>query len=174
MPDTETVTSAAPLLLRLQSITGWVAIAGGALALAVAGLVVVSILGRWLLDGPVSGDFEYVQMATAAAVFAWLPYTQARGGNIAVDTFSARLPRAVTTALDAFWCLAYAGTLAFGAVALMHGALDARQSGETTMMVQIPLWPIIAIVAVLCTLAAATAALTALLHFRGRGPGAWP
>ena len=34
--------------------------------------------------------------------------------------------------------------------------------------------PIIAIVAVLCTLAAATAALTALLHFRGRGPGAWP
>ena len=65
MPETENVTSAAPLLLRLQAITGWVAIAGGALALAVAGLVVVSILGRWLLDGPVSGDFEYVQMATA-------------------------------------------------------------------------------------------------------------
>ena len=33
-------------------------------------------------------------MATAIAVFAYLPYTQARRGNIMVDTFTSWLPRA--------------------------------------------------------------------------------
>jgi hypothetical protein len=77
-----------PLIERL---TARVAALGGALALAIAGLVVVSVLGRWLFSSPVEGDFEFVKMATAIAVFAYLPYTQARRGNIMVDTFTSRL-----------------------------------------------------------------------------------
>ena len=52
-------------------------------------------IGRWLLQlRPINGDFEMVQMATAIAVFSFLPYCQARRGNIVVDTFTSWLPRA--------------------------------------------------------------------------------
>ena len=65
----------------------------------------LSVLGRWLSGmplaaqvprrlGPINGDFELVQMATAIAVFSFLPYCQARRGNIVVDTFTSWLPRA--------------------------------------------------------------------------------
>lgn len=171
MTNADRDTSASPLLERLQAATGWVAVAGGVLALAVAVLATTSILGRWLLGQPISGDFEYVKMATAVAVFAYLPYTQARGGNIIVDTFTARVPARMTRALDAFWSLAYAAVLGFGTVALTRGTLDSIRSGETTMMVQIPLWPSIAVATALCGLTVAAAAITAFLHLHGRGPG---
>ena len=51
--------------------------------------------------GSIPGDFELVQMATALAVFAFLPLCQAHRGNIIVDTFTTRLPRRVRNALDA-------------------------------------------------------------------------
>jgi len=160
-----------PALARLQAATGWVAVAGGLLALGVAALAVASILGRWLLGQPIGGDFEYVKMATAVAVFAYLPYTQARGGNIIVDTFTRHLPASVTAALDAFWSLVYTAVLGFGTVALVRGTLDSIRSGETTMMAQVPLWPSIAVATALCALTFGAAAITTLLHLRGRGPG---
>ncbi|MGL4440449.1 MAG: TRAP transporter small permease subunit, partial [Bosea sp. (in: a-proteobacteria)] len=104
-----------PLIERL---TGPVAIFGGLLALAVAALVVVSVLGRWLFSMPVEGDFEFVKMATAIGVFAYLPYTQARRGNIMVDTFTGWMGEVAQNRLDAFWDLAYAAFMALCAYGL--------------------------------------------------------
>ena len=110
MTISETAQSAkVPIIERL---TARVAALGGALALAIAGLVVVSVLGRWLFSSPVEGDFEFVKMATAIAVFAYLPYTQARRGNIMVDTFTSRLSARTQARLDVGWDLAYAAFMA--------------------------------------------------------------
>ncbi|MEA2935840.1 MAG: hypothetical protein QOD74_2486, partial [Variibacter sp.] len=68
------------------------AIAGGLLLLAVAGIVVVSVLMRWLIGTSISGDIELVQIATALAVFSFLPLCQSHRGNIMVDTFTNKLP----------------------------------------------------------------------------------
>ena len=153
----------------LERWTGSVAVAGGLLALAVAMLVMASVLMRWLLNAPIDGDFEYVKMATAIAVFAYLPYTQARRGNIMVDTFTLNLPRRVCQRIDAFWDIAYALFMGFCAAALLNGTLDAIKSGETTMQRQIPLWPGIGLSMLLCALLAATAILTSLrLHRQAR------
>ena len=67
-----------PLIERLS---GAIALFGGLLLFCVAALVVVSVVGRWLSGtalastfpwlGPVNGDFEMVQMATAVAVFSF-------------------------------------------------------------------------------------------------------
>lgn len=138
-----------PLIERL---TGPIAIFGGILALGVAGLVVVSVLGRWLFSMPVEGDFEFVKMATAIAVFAYLPYTQARRGNIMVDTFTGWMGQGARDRLDAFWDLAYGAFMAFCTWGLFNGARDALRTGETTMAVQIAVWPAIALCAVLCAL----------------------
>lgn len=142
------------LLLRL---TGLIAMAGGLLALAVAVLVTVSVVGRWLYNAPIDGDFEFVKMATAIAVFAFLPFTQARGANIVVDSFTLRLPTRLNAAIDAFWSLGYGLFMGFVAYALATGTLESLRNGETTMQRQLPLWPSIGVSAALAGLLALTA-----------------
>jgi TRAP-type C4-dicarboxylate transport system permease small subunit len=144
----------------IERLASHVAIFGGVLALGVAGLVVVSVLGRWLFSMPVEGDFEFVKMATAIAVFAYLPYTQARRGNIMVDTFTGWMSTQLQNRIDAFWDLAYAGFMAVCAYGLFSGARDALRTGETTMQLQLVVWPAIALCAVLCGLLVFTCLFT--------------
>ncbi len=155
----------APLIER---ITGQIAILGGLLALGVAVLVVCSVLGRWLLAAPIEGDFEFVKMATAMAIFAYLPYTQARRGNIIVDTFTGWLPKRTVELIDAFWDLCYLAFMTFCAAGLIVGAAEAFTSRETTMQLQLLVWPVIAVCAGLCILLAITALITALRLIGGR------
>ncbi|MGL5115126.1 MAG: TRAP transporter small permease [Beijerinckiaceae bacterium] len=159
--------SGTPASDALTRWTGFLAIAGGVLALSVAFLVTASVLGRWLFNAPIEGDFEFVKMATAIAVFAYLPYTQARRSNIVVDTFTGKLPETARARIDAFWDIAYALFMGFLAVALLQGALEAMRSGETTMQRQLLVWPSIALAMLLCASLAITAALTALKLLSG-------
>lgn len=150
----------------LTRLTGHVAVAGGLLSLAVAILVTASVLGRWLFSSPIDGDFEFVKMATAVAIFAFLPFTQARRGNIVVDTFTGGLSPSARARLDAFWDLAYAAFMGFLTYALTLGTLDAIRSGETTMQRQLLIWPSIGISMLLCALLALTALITGLAMLR--------
>jgi TRAP-type C4-dicarboxylate transport system permease small subunit len=149
------------LASRLQRLTMHVAMAGGLLALALALLVVISVLGRWIMNWPVPGDFELVRMGTAVAVFAFLPYAQARRANIMVDTFSQRWPEPLRRAVDAGWDLAFAGIMALCAHGLFTGAREAFANGETTMMLQLAVWPAIGVSALLSALLVLTALATA-------------
>jgi TRAP-type C4-dicarboxylate transport system permease small subunit len=152
----------APPSSAIVRFTGWIAILGGLLALAVAVLATTSVLMRWLFNAPIDGDFEFVKMATAVAVFAYLPYTQARRGNIMVDTFTGWLPPGVRNVIDAFWDLIYAGFMGYLFYCLVYGTLGSITSGETTMQRQLLLWPSIAVTTALCGLVAVTAIFTAL------------
>lgn len=158
----------------IERVTGVVAVLGGLLTLGVAMLATASVGMRWLLNAPIDGDFEYVKMATAVAIFAYLPYTQARRGNIMVDTFTGWLPPRAQAVLDAVWDLVFAALMAYLAYCLFHGALGALRSGETTMQRQLVIWPSIALCVVLAALVAITAVDTALRLLRGvavRHPG---
>jgi len=168
-----------PVVERLASV---IAILGGLLALATAGLVVVSVLGRWLKGvpwaeavagalglrlGPINGDFEMVQMATAIAIFAFLPYTQARRANIVVDTFTSRLPMRVRARIDAFWDLVYAAMMGLLTACLAVGTLEHYWSGQTTMLLQIIVWPAIALTTALLFFLTCVALVTAVRLIRG-------
>jgi TRAP-type C4-dicarboxylate transport system permease small subunit len=155
----------------LTRLTGYIATFGGTLALAVALLATTSVLGRWLFGAPIEGDFEFVKMATAIAVFAYLPYTQARRGNIMVDTFTMGLSARMRCLIDAFWDLAYAGFMAFLTYALFQGTLDAIKSGETTMQRQILIWPTIGLSMLLCGVLAITACLSAAALLKTNNAG---
>ena len=146
----------------LERLTGYVAIMGGLLALGVAALVSASVLGRWLFSAPIDGDFEFVKIATAIGVFAYLPYAQARRGNIMVDTFTGRLSLQACARIDAFWDVAYAIFMGFCAFALFVGTADYFKSGETTMQRQLLMWPSIGLSAVLCVLLSITAISSAI------------
>jgi len=108
-----------------------------------------------------------VQMATAFAVFSFLPYCQARRGNIVVDTFTSWLPTRTNAAIDAFWDVVYAGTALLLAVCLATGAFEHYRSGQTTMLLQLIYWPAIALCAGLALLLAVVALATAMRLIRG-------
>jgi len=164
-----------PLVERISGIVG---VLGGLLLLAMASLVVLSVLGRWLSGtslaakfpwlGPVNGDFELVSMGAAIAVFAFLPYCQARRGNIVVDTFTRWLPARATSLLDAFWDLIYAGMMGLLTACLVVGTLEHYRSGQTTMLLQLIAWPAIAISTALLFLLTCVALATAVRLVRGR------
>ncbi len=152
----------------IERLTGNVALLGGLIAMAVAVLVVCSVLGRWLFGAPIEGDFEFVKMATAMAIFAYLPYTQARRGNIIVDTFTSRLSQRAVNFIDAFWDLCYLAFMIFCATGLVVGTAEAFKSRETTMQLQLLVWPVIAVCAALCILLSITILVTAWRLIRGR------
>jgi TRAP-type C4-dicarboxylate transport system permease small subunit len=164
----------APPFVGIEGFTGFIAILGGALALAAAVIVTASVLLRWAFSAPIDGDFEYVKMATALAVFAYLPYTQARRGNIMVDTFTGWLPSGVQRVLDALWDMVYAAFMGYVAYCMTYGALGMFQSGETTMQLQVALWPNVAICTVLASVVALTAVITAVQLARVKAPGSAP
>src|SRR4051812_45219095 len=112
----------------LVIVTRPLAIAGGLLMLLMAIMVVTSVVMRWLINYSVPGDIELVQIATALAVFSFLPLCQAHRGNIMVDTFTTKLPRRAQRALDAVWDLVYAGMAALIAWRLAIGAYDTIRS----------------------------------------------
>jgi TRAP-type C4-dicarboxylate transport system permease small subunit len=153
---------------RLDRLIGWVAIGGGLLSLGVAVLVTMSVLGRWLFDKPIEGDFEFVKMATAIAIFSFLPYAQVQRGNIMVDTFTTMLPERGRRALDALWDVTYAGVGALMAHGLWTGASEALRNRESTMQLQILIWPAIGFCALLAALLVISAMISAFRLLRGR------
>lgn len=140
-----------------------VALAGGALLVALATMVVVSVALRSDLVGGsgVPGDFEMVQMATAIAAFCFLPLCQLRRGNIFVDTFTLKLPLSWRNGLDALWDVVYGLAMALIAWRLSVGAMAAFSSGENTMVLRLPLYLPIAICAVLAGFVALAAFVSA-------------
>lgn len=155
---------AAPVVARWTRRT---ALAGGLLTLAVAAAVTASVLLRWSTGRGIDGDFELVQIGTAVAAFAFLPYCQARRGNIVVDSFTTGLPARVRAGLDALWDLVWAALAAVMAWRLAVGAGEAFATGTTSMVLGIPAGWAIAASAALLALLAATGVATAL---RAIGP----
>ena len=146
--------------------TAALATAGSLLVIAVAVLVVGSVVRRWLADDAILGTVEIVETATALAVFSFLPLCQARRGNVVVDTFTTGLPLRARNALDAFWDLVYAGAAALIAWQLLQGARDTISSRTTSMMLGLPTGYAIAACAGMAALLAVVAAATAVRLLR--------
>jgi TRAP-type C4-dicarboxylate transport system permease small subunit len=137
------------------------ALLGGAFALIVAMVMVVSVLGRWLFATPIPGDFEIAQIGTAIAVFAFLPYCQVVRGNIVVDTFTAALPARIRARIDGICDMVYAIAMALVAGCLARGTWDTLVSQEVSMVLRLPVWPGVAFGALSCAFLAIVALATA-------------
>jgi len=133
------------------------AVFGGLFMLAAALMVTTSVLLRWLFASGVKGDFEMVQIATAVAVFAFLPLCQLKRGNVFVDTFTLRTPARLNRFLDRLWDGLYAGFALLIGWRLIVGGLDAIASRTSSMVLAIPIgWAILATGLMAFVLAGAT------------------
>lgn len=136
------------------------AIIGGLVLTLLVALTCLSVLGRGLNTlghsgllgeglgaaligsgvGPVPGDFELVEAGVAFAIFSFLPICQLQGGHATVDIFTQALPARVNRWLIAFWEVVL--TLAIWLITLRLGAgmLGKFGNGETTLLLQFPVW----------------------------------
>ena len=124
---------------RLERLARAVAIAGGMLLIGVVAMTVISVIGRYLFDAPIPGDYELTELACGVAVFAFFAYCHARSGNIVVEFFTGRLSPRHKTALGTVHSAVF--TLVAGLVTwrLLVGGVRKLQDGETTLFLGVPL-----------------------------------
>jgi TRAP-type C4-dicarboxylate transport system permease small subunit len=116
---------------------------GGAVLTLIALLSVVSISGRALSAfgfGPVPGDFELVEAATALAVFSFLPWAHLKRGHAWVDLFWGSYPAPVKKVLEIFADALMLGCWLLLVWRMSVGLGDYRENGEVTFILQMPVW----------------------------------
>jgi len=110
-------------------------------------LVFVGVITRYIFDAPIVGINEFVELASVGVVMLALPYCTSYSGHVSVDVLDHAigawgrfLGDLLSRALSA-WVL---GVLVMRA---WFKALDAREFGDATNMLGLPLWPFYAFVA---------------------------
>lgn len=133
--------------MTLSAIVTWLAralaIAGGIVLVAVTLLTVVSITGRALISiglSPVPGDFELVEAGVGFAIFAFLPWCQLVRGHASVDLFTSFFPDNVNRFIDLAAEVLMTLVITLIAWRLWYGMLDKMRYGETTFILQFPVW----------------------------------
>jgi TRAP-type C4-dicarboxylate transport system permease small subunit len=119
------------------------AILGGVVLVAITVLTVVSIVGRALIPiglRPIPGDFELVEVGTGFAIFCFLPWCQLMRGHATVDVFTSFLPDSANRVIDLVSELLMTTIVVLIAWRLWYGMWDKVRYGETTFILQFPVW----------------------------------
>jgi TRAP-type C4-dicarboxylate transport system permease small subunit len=150
------------LILRIMEwLARTLAIIGGVVLTALVLLTCVSVIGRGgntlghsdfltgILPGfadmltnlaPITGDFEVVEAGIAFTIFAFLPICQLHGGHATVDVFTNMMPKRFNRVIMAFWEVILALVLILISWRLYEGLLSKMSNGETTYLIQFPIW----------------------------------
>jgi TRAP-type C4-dicarboxylate transport system permease small subunit len=137
------------------------ALLGGLVLVAMTLVTVISIVGRSLVPfglAPVPGDFELVEAGAAFAVFAFLPWCQLVRGHAAVDVFTSFFPAGINRIIDLISEALMTFAIILIAWRLLAGTVDKFNYGETTFILQFPVWWAYAV----CVLAAAVGIIVSL------------
>ncbi|TVR45933.1 MAG: TRAP transporter small permease [Rhodobacteraceae bacterium] len=107
--------------------------------------------------GRVFGDFEMIELGMAIAVFCFLPYCHITIGHARVNIFTSALPDRVNRWLRLLIEAAFVMTLVLIAWRLSVGMSNRLRTGQTTFLLEWPLW----IPYAACLVAACAAVLVA-------------
>ena len=165
----------------LTTLSRRMAILGGLILSALILLTVISVTGRllngalhgdlwqglapgladWVLGwgvGPVNGDVELTEAGIAFAIFCFLPLTHITGAHATVDIFFSKFPPRLARLLSLITAILFALTMTLVAWQLLAGTLSKARSGQTSFLIEFPIWWAYAA----CLPGAALAALTAI------------
>ena len=119
------------------------ALLGGLVLLVVVLMTCLSITGRALVPlglGPVRGDFEWIEMGVGFAIFSFLPWCHLQRGHASVDLFRPAFPSRMNLIIDVLVDVAMFLAAFVIAWRLWLGLLDKQRYGETTFIIQFPIW----------------------------------
>jgi len=127
----------------LERLSIGLALVGGVVLVALVVITVVSVTGRALISvglGPIPGDFELIEAGTGFAIFAFLPWCQMRRGHVTVDILMARLSTRTNLIIDIVANVLMTAAAGLVLWRLYLGMLDKMSYGETTFILQFPVW----------------------------------
>ncbi|PWJ22245.1 TRAP transporter small permease [Jannaschia seohaensis] len=168
----------------VEALARLMAVLGGLVLTGLILMTCLSILGRsasgvlnadWMPEGlgaallglgigPIRGDFELVEAGMAFVIFAFLPITQLKGGHASVDIFTNMLGLRANRVLTLLWALLFAAAMVLIAWQLWQGTQDKMRNGETSFLIQFPIWWAYAASLVGAVAAAATSVYIALVR----------
>jgi TRAP-type C4-dicarboxylate transport system permease small subunit len=138
---------------------GWLA---GLCVLAMGGLTVADVLLRALLNRPIHGVYELVELLLAGAIFSALPAVFLRDENVVVDLADHSWPRAVPVLRRGAAVVSFCVVAAMG-WCMVPRALDILEFGDVTSDLALPrIWYWIPVLA--GVFGAAAAALVMMLR----------
>lgn len=113
-------------------------------AICIFGLMflgIVQVLGRQLFDRPLVGYIDFVELSIATFAFLGIAYCQREGGHVRMDLFVKMAPGRL------HWLMELGGVLfALGLVGVLawyswDHFLRAYESGDSTIDLELPVWP---------------------------------
>jgi TRAP-type C4-dicarboxylate transport system permease small subunit len=147
------------------------AIAGSLVFVGLVLMSIVSITGRKLVSTPVPGDVEMLQLCAAFASSSFFAWCHLNRGDVKVDFFTEHLAARYVHALDAFGSLLVGGFGALIAWRTAAGAAALQATGETTMILGVPVWVGQALMVPGFLLLALAGAYRAVGHWQGMRHG---
>ena len=124
----------------LEQLAKFCAILAGFILTGITLMTCASLIGRNTTGTTLVGDFELTGVAAGAAIALFLPWCQARRGNIIVDFFTARASERTNATLDRLGALLLGLSMALLAWRAVVGGLSSWNSHSTTMMLGFPEW----------------------------------
>ena len=165
-----------PLMFRIAKAMAYL---GGGVLLALVAITCLSVVGRNLNGlghlsfvenampgvagmltslGSIKGDFELVEAGIAFSIMAFLPWCQITGRHATVDVMTAFIPGGMNRLLDLVWDVLFAAVMVVITWRLYVGMTDKMRYGETTFLLEFPIWWAFA----LCLMAALVATLVTI------------
>jgi TRAP-type C4-dicarboxylate transport system permease small subunit len=90
--------------------------------------------------GPVNGDFELIEAGVAFSIFAFLPLCQISAGHASVEILTKTFSPAANRVLQCVIDILFALVLLLIAVQLYSGMMSKMRSGQTTLLLEFPVW----------------------------------
>lgn len=148
----------------MEALARGFALLGGLVLSLLIVMTCVSVIGRAIGFGPINGDFEIVEAGMAFTIFAFLPICQLHGAHASVDVFMSAAPKRLAAALRAVVAVVFAAVLILIAWQLYEGAASKYRTGQTTLLLEFPVWWSYAASVIAMTAAAVTGVYVAWVH----------
>jgi TRAP-type C4-dicarboxylate transport system permease small subunit len=136
----------------------------GLLLLAIVGVTVLDVFGRYLFNAPLPGGFELTEIMMALLIFVSMPVVTRQDGHIKVDILDLVLPRGARFYQDLLGDLVGVVVGLLLAWGMWKKAGDFSAYGGYTDVLKIPSAPVAYVIALMMLL---TAAIFAARFYRG-------
>jgi TRAP-type C4-dicarboxylate transport system permease small subunit len=111
----------------------------GVAVLALMTLTVVDIVGRHLGILNLRGTIEMSNSVTVLIGFLAFPFSFLVGGHLVLDTFTSKLPSRINRGIDMLWFVLAAAAFSVAGYLTWLAAIDAYETNELSMDLQLPM-----------------------------------
>jgi len=116
------------------------ALTGGLVLFAIMLLVSWAVFARYVLNDPILGDQELVEIGMSVVIMLAMPFVTATNAHIRVDIFDNKLGQSGRFVCDLITRCIGAFILYLLGRKTWSKALDAHEYGDVTNMIELPVW----------------------------------